>query len=216
MTSSIAAIHIAKNQLGLDDDTYRAKLVNITGKPSTKDMSEDERQLVLTVLRNDGFKPVQTARRPDGRLRLSGKYARKLQALWIAGWNLGIVRNREDAALEAFVKGQTGLSAERFLHHAEDARKVIEALKKWMEREGGVDWSDDAKMASYLRSDGYRIACAQWAVINPKSPNDFWPVVTDLVNQTTLFRDLTDPQWITVMNYFGKQIRKEKPKAVQA
>jgi len=85
-----------------------------------------------------------------------------------------------------------------------------------MEREGGVDWSDDAKMASYLRSDGYRIARAQWAVINPKSPNDFWPVVTDLVNQTTLFRDLTDPQWITVMNYFGKQIRKEKPKAVQA
>jgi len=216
MTSSIAAIHIAKNQLGLDDDTYRAKLENITGKRSTKDMTEDERQLVLTVLRNDGFKPVQNARRPDGRLRLSGKYARKLQALWIGGWNLGVFRNREDAALEAFVIGQTGLSAERFLYQAEDARKVIEALKKWMERDGGVDWSDDTKKAAYLRSDGYRIARAQWAILNPKSPNDFWPVVTDLINQKTLFRDFSDQHWITVMNHFGKQIRADKPKAVQA
>ncbi|CDZ61448.1 Mu-like prophage protein Gp16 [Neorhizobium galegae bv. orientalis] len=214
MNSSIAAIHIAKKQLSLDDDTYRAKLMNITGKRSTKDMSEDERQRVITVLRNDGFKPVQSARRPDGRLRLSGKYARKLQALWIAGWNLGIVRNREDAALQTFVTGQTGLTAERFLHHAEDARKVIEALKKWMEREGSVDWSDDVKMAGYLRSDGYRIARAQWAILSPKSRNDFWPVVTELVDQTTLFRDFTDQQWITVMNHFGNQIRKLK--AVQA
>lgn len=29
MTSSIAAIHVAKKSLGLDEDTYRAKLQNI-------------------------------------------------------------------------------------------------------------------------------------------------------------------------------------------
>ncbi len=53
MTSSIAAIHVAKKQLGLDDDTYRAKLTNITGKASVKDMTEAERQKVLTVFRNE-------------------------------------------------------------------------------------------------------------------------------------------------------------------
>ncbi len=87
MTSSTAAIHVAKRDLGLDEDTYRAKLTHITGKSSLKDMTEGERQKVLTVFRAEGFKP-KSERRPDGRLKLSGKYAPKLQALWIAGWNL--------------------------------------------------------------------------------------------------------------------------------
>ena len=58
MTSSIAAIHVAKKQLGLDEDTYRAKLRLIVGKDSTKAMSEAERQKVLEALRKDGFKPA--------------------------------------------------------------------------------------------------------------------------------------------------------------
>ncbi len=36
MTSSIAAIHVAKKRLGLDDDTYRAKLANITARHPPK------------------------------------------------------------------------------------------------------------------------------------------------------------------------------------
>ncbi len=207
MRPSIAAIHVAKNQLGLDDDTYRAKLRNITGKASTKEMSEDERQQVLTAFRNEGFNPASNTRRPNGRRRLSGKFAKKLQALWIAAYNLGIVRHRDDAALEAFVTRQTGITAERFLHHADDAAKVIEALKKWMAREAGVDWSADVQVAPHLRSDGYRIARAQWAIISPKGDREFWPTVTDLINREPLNRDLSDRDWIVVMNLLGKRIR---------
>lgn len=210
MTSSTAAIHVAKKQLGLDDETYRAKLENITGKASTKDMSEAERQKVLTVFRNEGFAPAGAERRSSGKQKLSGRYAKKLQALWIAGWNLGIVRDRDDAALIAFVKRQTGLDHVRFLHDGEDARRAIEALKGWMVREGGVDWSTASFMSDYAKRDGYRIAKAQWKILTPKAQNDFWPVVTDLIGARTLFRDLTDGQWITVMNHFGEQIRKVK------
>ena len=92
MSASIAAIHVAKKQLGLDDDTYRAKLHVITGKTSAKDMTEDERQSVISAFRREGFRPVE--RRPDGRQKLTGKFAPKLQALWIAAYNLGIVDNR--------------------------------------------------------------------------------------------------------------------------
>lgn len=92
-----------QKKFSLDDDTYRAKLIRITGKQSAKDMTEDERQKVLTVFRNEGFAPASATRRADGRQKLTGKFAKKLQALWIVAWNLGIVRERDDAAFVAFV-----------------------------------------------------------------------------------------------------------------
>ena len=136
MSRSIAAMHVAKKQLGLDDDTYRAALVQVTGKSSSAAMSEPERQKVLEHFRQAGFKAASTG----GRKRLDGKFAAKLQALWIAGWNLGLVRDRDDRALLAFVKRQTGIDHVRFLRHGADAMKAIEALKGWLERAGGVDW----------------------------------------------------------------------------
>ena len=214
MSSSIAAIHVAKNRLGLDEDTYRAKLLNITGKPSTKEMTEDERQLVITVFRNEGFAPIGGGKRAGGRPRLSGKFAKKLQALWIAAYNLGIIRDRDDAALEAFIKRQTGIERERWLHHADDAAKVIEALKSWVAREAGVTWPNAGlHRDSYMRETGFKIALAQWAIISPAGAKDFWPVVTDLVGHDVLHRHLSDQEWITVMNYLGDRIRKEQPKA---
>jgi phage gp16-like protein len=215
MSSSLAAIHVAKKQLGLDDDTYRAKLSNITGKTSTKDMSEDERQRVLTVFRNEGFAPAGAQRRQNGRQKLSGKFAKKLQALWIAGWNLGIIRDRDDAALVAFVKGRTGLDHVRFLHDAGDARRAIEALKGWMAREAGVDWTDSNDRQFFERADGYRIARAQWRLINPIGRVLFWKVVADVLKRDQDRRDLTTAEWIKVMNHFGERIRAENPKAVK-
>ncbi len=66
-------------------------------------MTEAERAQVLAIFRNEGFKPIN--RQPSK--ALSGKYAKKLQALWIAGYNLGVFRDRRDSALLAFVKRQT-------------------------------------------------------------------------------------------------------------
>ena len=170
MTSSIAAIHVAKKQLGMDDDTYRAKLANITGKSSVKDMSEPERQKVLTVFRNDGFRPAES--KPSAG-KLTGPFAKKLQALWIAGYNLGVVSDRRDAALLAFVKRQTGLDAVRFLHHADDARAAIDGLKGWLRREAGVSFGN-TNGQDWLAADGAKIAWAQWKILNPG---------TDLINR---------------------------------
>ncbi|MGX1259821.1 gp16 family protein [Sinorhizobium fredii] len=207
MTSSIAAIHVAKKQLGLDDDTYRAKLANITGKASAKDMTENERQRVLTVFRNEGFRPAEAERRPDGRQKLTGRFAGKLQALWIAGYNLGIVENRDDAALIAFVKRQTGIDHVRFLKFPDDARKAVEALKAWIAREGGVEWSNADAFSDYTRADGYKIAWAQWRKLNPHatSTSAFQSAVRELTGVPV---DRCDKDgWITVMNAFGRRIR---------
>ncbi len=43
----LARIHLAKKQLGLDDETYREMLMSLTGKSSAGDMNRHERWTVL-------------------------------------------------------------------------------------------------------------------------------------------------------------------------
>jgi hypothetical protein len=200
--NALAAIHVARKQLGLDDETYRAVLVRVTGKASSKDMSERERGQVLDELRRQGFKPSKKA--------LEGRFAKKLQALWIAAWNLGIVRNRADAALISFVQRQTGIEHVRFLHHPEDADKAIEALKAWMTREAGVDWTLGQHMAGWERMPGAKIAMAQWQLLAKAGealpPFHAFKSYCEDHSFNPLDR-MTAGEWAGIMNRLGERIR---------
>jgi len=75
--AQIRTIKVAVRQLGLDDATYRALLVRVTGKSSCADMSNQERGKVLDALKAQGFvlehgnksvfhhRPKDTRRKPD-------------------------------------------------------------------------------------------------------------------------------------------------------
>ena len=52
-----ALLHIAKKELGLDDETYREILFDLTRKRSSKDMTATELQIVLAYFQEKGFKP---------------------------------------------------------------------------------------------------------------------------------------------------------------
>lgn len=167
--TALAAIHVAKRQLGLDDETYRGALKAITGKTSAGDMTPAEHEKVLAEFRRRGFKAASGGRnRP-----LEGRFAKKLQALWIGAWNLGLVRNRDDHALIAFCRRQTGIDEIRFLHRPGDAARVIEALKGWMARDAGVEWpaEDDARAVKLA------IIAAQHRLLGDSLPLDDaeWP-----------------------------------------
>lgn len=209
MTSSIAAIHVAKKALGLDDDTYRAKMMNIVGKSSAKDMTENERQKVLTVFRNEGFQPKAADRRADGRQKLTGKYAKKLQALWIAAWNLGLVDNRDDRALLAFVKRQTGIDHTRFLAYHDDATRAIEGLKSWISRSAGVGFGN-TNGYDWLQKDGAKIAWAQWRKLYPNASlivrPGFDAFVYRIIGAEVYLAAVTAGQWQMVMNALGERI----------
>lgn len=212
--SAIAAIHVARKQLGLDEDTYRAVLVRVTGKASTRDMSEPERNRVVEELRRQGFRPAPSKGVRKG---LQGPFAGKLQALWIAAWNLGLVENRADAALVAFVRRQTGIEHMNWLRDPADAAKVIEALKGWMARDAGVDWSTASGMPAWRLSNGYRIASAQFWLLFRADPTLAQAGLISLPKLLASYdagadlTRMTGADWQVAMNALGARIRRVKP-----
>lgn len=55
-----AKVHLGKKTLGLDDDTYRALLKNLTGKTSSKDFSDGDFDSVIAYFRTAGVKFTTT------------------------------------------------------------------------------------------------------------------------------------------------------------
>jgi len=207
--SAIPAIHVGLKQLGIAEEDGRDLYERCTGERSLKAMTPGQHQAVLDELVRLGFKPVSKG----ARKRLEGKYAPKLQALWIAGWNLGIIRDRSDKAMLAFVRRQTGLDHMRFLHHADDARAAIEALKKWLARDGGVRWRLSAHEPAWMTAPGYRIARAQFAILKQTDPA--FAAVPSL-GRWLLSAGLPPPHetdkrgWIAAMNALGEKVRAAK------
>lgn len=199
MSSTHQAIYGLRKELGLDDDTARDFYAREVGKRSLREMSVGEQVQVMQALQRE----VRGGGTASGR-KLDGPYAGKLQALWIAGWNLGIFAERDDSALVAFVKRQTGLDAVQFVRYPDDAKKAIEALKAIITREGKVDWRIGATVAPHKRAFGYRIARAQWALL--EETGHFLRFAHAIAGRD-LSRMLTDDEWIVVMNELGRRIR---------
>lgn len=137
--AQIKTIHALKSRAGLDEESYRDFLARHAGVRSAKGLTISS---AITVI--DNLKTLAGQGKPKpkaaGALNLSGPYAGICRALWISGYELGVFEHREDTALAAFVKRQTGLDSLNWLRDAEPARAVIEALKGWIAREGGVKW----------------------------------------------------------------------------
>ncbi len=117
----LAKLHALKRMGGLSDDAYRDKLALHTGARSARELSDAELARVIPL-----FHVKQNANNP---------HTSKVKALWIAAFNLGAIENGRDAALDAFVKHQTGKERLAFVTAAE-AVPVVEALKAILARQG--------------------------------------------------------------------------------
>lgn len=125
----IGAVHAAKKAAGLDDDTYRAKLVLITGKNSAKDCTDRELRDVLDTM---------NGKRRYAPARADSPTARKARALWISLHALGGLSDPSEQALRAWVKRQYHVDDLAFVRGSEGFA-VIEGLKQWGARLG-VQW----------------------------------------------------------------------------
>lgn len=121
---SFAIINIALTQLGIEDDDYRALLMNTVGKDSLRAMTSGERNKVIEALKARGFKSGR-----GNRTRASSKpYVRLIWALWRSCAEKGVVADGSKSALRSFVNNRTGKTDPEFLTYGE-ATPVIEALK---------------------------------------------------------------------------------------
>ena len=200
--STMRAIYAARREVGIeDDDVWRGKLENITGKRHLTDMTPGDQVRVLQELRKDGATRSK---------RLDGPYAAKLQALWLSAWNLGIVRDRRDSAMLAFIKRQTGIEHTRFLRDPRDAKKAVEALKQWMTREAKVDWSTSEYRPAWWNNPRAQVVRAQIArlvmsgmITNEGNDGNFLRTFGGIEDAESA----TDADWIVAQEKLGQLIR---------
>lgn len=127
----IQLIHIAKSQVGLSDEDYRAVLESTAKKSSCSDMTVFELNEVLKAMKKLGFR-VKKLETKENEI---GWDTSKEQLNYIKGmWEL-VARDKSDRALYRFIKRITGADHPRFMGAAE-AQKVILALRKMMVNAG--------------------------------------------------------------------------------
>lgn len=138
--SMLAKVHLAKKELGLIDDDYRAVLFDVAGRTSAADCTDRELEAVLERFKARGFSPtVKAGARPPRPRPADHPVARKAQAMWISLYHLCAVDNPSDQALEAFARRQLGVEKLQWADQSQ-GYKLIEALKAMAVRAG---WQQD-------------------------------------------------------------------------
>ena len=124
--SDLAKIHIAKKELGLDDSTYRGVLWDRYGKETAADLTDRQAADLIDLFRQKGWRPI------------SFRQAGLIHVLWRRLEDAGALKHPGERSLGGFVEHATGRDDLRKLTVYE-ASRVIEMLKKWIERVEGVD-----------------------------------------------------------------------------
>jgi phage gp16-like protein len=126
-----AKIHIAKKELGLDEDTYRDVVKRVTGQAGAATCTPLQLDRLIQEFKRLGWKP-KGKRKPA-----KSPLVRKVWAIWGALCRSGKVhaegRDAQRTALRAFTLRMTGVQDPEWLA-PEQANKVIEGLKAWQKR----------------------------------------------------------------------------------
>lgn len=145
----LGKIHLAAKQLGMDENTYREMLFVHGGARSAADLDDAGRHRVLMHLRSAGFRArlATWVRRGTKRVTAAGdilasdNQVRMLRSIWIQLADAGVVKNRAEPGLRAWIQSatrryhpqRTGYSAPEFLPEWV-AQRTAEHLKQWARR----------------------------------------------------------------------------------
>jgi len=134
--ADLAAIHIAKKDLGWDDGTYRDVMFAVCRVRSSAELDFSGRKRWLAHLKACGWKGagVRSSTRPVRKPLTAVQ--KKVWSLWQQLFEAGLVQDRTMPALAAYVKRQTGVERIEWLQPRQEDL-VIESLKRWLGRAGG-------------------------------------------------------------------------------
>lgn len=126
--SLMAKLHIARKDLGLDEDTYRAMLENLTNWRSAADCTDRQLVMLVAALRKRGWKdsrPKGPKVRPEFEEALGKINALRLDT------------KKSWAYVESIAKRMYGVGLSWL--DGEQLRGVITAMTKHQKAQGGVD-----------------------------------------------------------------------------
>lgn len=134
----IRLIHVARRELSMQDDDYRAMLAGMPalgGRTSSADLGINGLELVLQALKNKGFKvrargPENT---PQTRKLASDPKSKLARHLWLRLRDMNELRDASEKALNSYVQHLTGVADLAWLD-SKQADKVIDSLKAWVKR----------------------------------------------------------------------------------
>lgn len=127
-----AEIHIIRQEIGLDDDDYRAMLRQIAGVDSSKQIRDyATMQAVIDHLRG-----LRARYRRSPKQASNGKDAQlaKIEVMWQLLVDAGVIHSPGPAALQRWAARVTGVNRMEWLESGHKG-KLIEALKAWCDRE---------------------------------------------------------------------------------
>ena len=149
-------VHIAKRDLGLDDDMYRKVLTEITGKTSCSDMNVQQLKTLIEDFKQRGWrKKPQKRYSPKTSNKNNHDMVDKVRAMWIDMHKVGMTEDGTEAALDSWVKRTTtSLNSGKGIERVEWLRgaptglviKTLEALKQWQKRVNNQWMQEDLRI----------------------------------------------------------------------
>jgi len=133
--TNLAKIHIAKKQLNMSDDAYRALLSSVANVDSAAQLDFHGQHAVLERLKALGFKAKRNPLKTGPTAKSKASQADKIRAIWLEMANENIIRDASESALMTYIKRMTKgkFEAPQFCD-AKTAQQLIETLKKWQYR----------------------------------------------------------------------------------
>jgi len=132
--ADLAKIHIAKKELGLTDEAYRDIMRAQFRKESAAKLTPGQACQLINHFRSLGWKPKYQQKLPGVYSRPNDAQEGKIVAMWLELAKAGVVRNKSDKALQAFVRRMTKKHHMRWCT-TQEKNMIIEALKDWGTRE---------------------------------------------------------------------------------
>lgn len=154
--TELAAIHVARKELALAEDSYRALVWRFSGEmsDSAAALSTTQRRELLDHFRSLGFQRKKQPARAGKRPLAHNPLASKIRALWLSLYHLGEVESPKEESIAAFAQRMTGVEALQWID-TDKADAVIRALRAWCERAG------------FHQPDAHRVkSINQWRIHN--------------------------------------------------
>lgn len=144
----IQLIHIGKQQLNMDEFSYREMVKRLTNKTSSTKCTVAELHKILHEIQQKGAKVKYFAKRgaeptayspTTGEVIVKSEITHKIRAVWIQMDKHGILRDNSEKALNAYMRkvmnqGKIVLALNVGALKGNEASRFLEILKQWHKR----------------------------------------------------------------------------------